>query len=96
MQPPPPPPYFRPLSPSTEFNSLSSISSPPRLSADLKCIEVDAKFENPTGDETDTSAAEYQKFADYLLSVEEERDCRYASYDIRSVIYEPFRTSEFT
>ena len=54
-----------------------------RLSADMKSIELDTKFENPTGDESDTTAAEYDKFANYLLSVEEDRDCRYACYDVR-------------
>jgi len=54
-----------------------------KLSQDLKFIEVDKKFENPTGDETDTTVEEYQKFANYLLAMEEEKDCRYACYDVR-------------
>lgn len=65
-----------------------------KLSSDLKCIEVDKKFENPTGDETDTGPEEYQKFADYLLSVEEERDCRYACYDVRFTTGEGVRRNK--
>jgi len=65
-----------------------------KLSTDLKCIEVDKKFENPTGDDSDTTAAEYQKFADYLLSVEDERDCRYACYDVRFTTGEGVRRNK--
>jgi len=65
-----------------------------KLSKDLKCIEVDKKFENPTGTEEDTAPAEYQKFADYLLSVEAEKDCRYAAYDIRFTTVEGVRRNK--
>ena len=62
---------------SFHFRSLLPSS---RLSADLKFIEVDKKFENPTGDETDTAIDEYQTFVNYLLQM---ADCRYACYDVR-------------
>jgi len=65
-----------------------------KLSADMKAIEVDTKFENPSGDESDTTAAEYQKFSGYLLGVEEERDCRYACYDIRFTTTEGVRRNK--
>ena len=35
----------------------------------MKFIEVDKKFENPTGDDTDTAIDEYQRFANYLLEM---------------------------
>lgn len=59
-----------------------------KLSDDLKSIEVDKTFANPSSDEGDTVSDDYQKFADYLLSCGAESDCRYACYDIR------FTTSE--
>jgi len=65
-----------------------------KLSADMKSIELDTKFENPTGDESDTTAAEYDKFANYLLSVEEDRDCRYACYDVRFTTGEGVRRNK--
>jgi len=54
-----------------------------KLSTDLKTIEIDKKFENPTFYDGATIAAEYKKFSDYLLSIEEDKECRYACYDIR-------------
>jgi len=65
-----------------------------KLSSDMKAIEVDKKFDNPGGDESDTMPAEYQKFSDYMLSVEEERDCRYACYDIRFTTTEGVRRNK--
>jgi len=59
-----------------------------KLSTDLKSIEIDTKFENPTCEDGDTIAAEYKKFSDYLLTIEEKKECRYGVYDIR------FTTSE--
>jgi len=65
-----------------------------KLSQDLKFIEVDKKFENPTGEETDTTVEEYQKFANYLLAMEEEKDCRYACYDVRFTTGEGVRRNK--
>lgn len=65
-----------------------------KLSADMKTIEVDKTFENPGASESDTEAADYKKFADYLLSVEEERDCRYACYDVRFTTGEGVRRNK--
>ena len=51
-----------------------------KVSDDFRFIEVDKKFENPTGDETDTTIDEYQKFVNHLLQM---ADCRFACYDVR-------------
>ena len=50
-----------------------------KVSDDFRFIEVDKKFENPTGDETDTTIDEYQKFVDHLIQC----GVRFACYDIR-------------
>jgi len=65
-----------------------------KLTDDMKSIETDRTFDNPTGDESDTTAAEYQKFADYLLSVEQEKSCRYALYDVRFTTGEGVRRNK--
>jgi len=65
-----------------------------KLSDDMKSIELDKTFENPSADDSDTAAANYQKFADYLLSVGDENDCRYACYDIRFTTGEGVRRNK--
>ena len=50
-----------------------------KLTDDKKSIVVEEVFENPTGDETDTTIDEYQKFVDHLIQC----GVRFACYDIR-------------
>jgi len=65
-----------------------------KMSGDMKSIELDTTFENPTGDESDTTAAQYDKFLNYLLSAEENRDCRYGCYDVRFTTGEGVRRNK--
>jgi len=65
-----------------------------KLSDDMKSIELDKSFDNPSADESDTASADYQKFADYLLSCGSENDCRYACYDIRFTTGEGVRRNK--
>ena len=62
-----------------------------KVSDDFRFIEVDKKFENPTGDETDTTIDEYQKFVNHLLQM---ADCRFACYDVRFTTGEGVRRRE--
>merc|ERR1712212_1168906 len=67
-----------------------------KLSDNLKHIVVDKVFDNPGCEDRPTTQGDYGPFWDYLQQVQENRDCRYACFDIRYVTSEGGHRNKLT
>jgi len=59
-----------------------------KLSANMDTIVVDEKLEQPSASEAVTTDEDYEQFYQHLKTVQADRDCRYAVYDMQ------YQTSE--
>jgi len=53
------------------------------ISSSLDTIVVDQKVEHTAGSEAVTTEKDFEEFYQYMKSVHEKRDCRYAVYDVQ-------------